>query len=68
MEDPPTTLWLPCLLDADSDQIIHEAGAFASEVEAEKVLAIWRAEGRTEPMAVNIVPFHDSSDDWYEDR
>ena len=65
---PPLTLWVPCLLDSTSDQVIFEAAAFMTETEAQRVLDVWRAEGRTEPMAVNIIPLYETSDEWLADR
>lgn len=65
---PPVVLWLPCLVDSATDQVVYEAGAFTTEEEAQKVLDIWHAEGRTEPMALNIVHFYETSGEWVSDR
>lgn len=54
----------------DEDGIVYQAGAFTTEVEAQKVLDIWQAERRrgTEPMAINVVPVYRSAEHWDADR
>lgn len=64
----PRCLYEPVLLRGDEDGIVYQAGAFPSEAEAQKVLDIWRAEGRREPMAINLVPVYQSAEDWQADR
>ena len=64
----PEVLYEPVLLDETEDGIIYQAGAFRVEAEAHAVLAIWRAEGRSEPMAINVVPVYDSAEGWNADR
>ncbi|MFI7212769.1 hypothetical protein [Micromonospora maritima] len=66
--DPPEILYEAVLMRNDQDGIVYQAGAFTTEVEAQKVLDIWRAEGRTEPMAINLVPVYRSAEDWDADR
>jgi hypothetical protein len=61
-------MYEPVLLRDDEDAIVHQAGAFATEAEAQKVLDVWRAEGRQEPMAVNLVHVYDSAQEWQADR
>jgi hypothetical protein len=61
-------LFEPVLMRADDDGIVYQAGAFSSEAEAQKVLDIWRAEGRQEPMAINLVPVYESAEAWQADR
>jgi hypothetical protein len=50
------------------DGIVYQAGAFRSEADAQAVLEVWRAEGRTEPMAVNGVPRFGSVQSWQANR
>jgi hypothetical protein len=64
----PRLLYEPVMLRADEDGMIVQAGAFPSEAEAQKVLDIWRGEGRREPLAINIVPVFDSAEQWQADR
>lgn len=52
----------------DDEGVIYQAGAFPTEAEAQKVVDIWRAEGRQERMAINIVPFYQSAEEWQADR
>ena len=47
---------------------MYQAGAFSTEAEAEKVLDIWRAEGRMERMTINLVTFYVSVEDWQANR
>jgi hypothetical protein len=48
--------------------ILYQAGAFPTEAEAQRVLDIWTAEGRREPMLFNIVPVYSTADEWQADR
>jgi hypothetical protein len=43
-------------------------GAFPSRAEAEAVLEVWRREGRTEPLALNLLPVYETAAQWQEDR
>lgn len=63
----PRALYEPVLLSEEGN-VDYQAGAFTSEQEAEKVLEIRRAEGRTEEMAINIVPLYESAEGWRADR
>jgi hypothetical protein len=63
----PRLLYEPVPLSDDGNGLVHQAGAFPPEAEAQKVLDIWRAEGRREPMAINIVPVYQSAEDWQAD-
>ena len=63
----PSFLYEPVLL-SDDDSMIYQAGAFPTEAEARKVLDIWRAEGRGEAMAVNMVPLYQTAEEWHADR
>ncbi|MET8835996.1 hypothetical protein ABZV78_19035 [Micromonospora sp. NPDC004540] len=65
---PPEILYEAVLMRDDEDGIVYQAGAFTTEAEAQKVLDIWQAEGRTEPMAINLVPVYRSAEDWDADR
>jgi hypothetical protein len=49
----PRVLYEAVLLRSDEDGIVYQAGAFSTEAEAQKVLDVWRAEDRQEPMAVH---------------
>jgi hypothetical protein len=64
----PRVLYEAVLLRSDEDGIVYQAGAFSTEAEARKVLDVWRAEGRQEPMAVNLVAVYDSAEEWQADR
>jgi hypothetical protein len=57
----------PVLIDGD-DNICYQAGAFPTGQEAQKVLDIWRAEGRTEEMAINIVSVYETAEAWLAAR
>lgn len=61
-------LYEPELLSDDEEYAIHQAGAFPSEEEAQKVLDIWTSEGRNEPMAINIVTVYETAEEWLSDR
>lgn len=61
-------LYEPVLLDDADEGIIYQAGAFRSEADAQAVLDIWRAEGRTEPMSINLVTVYESVSEWQADR
>jgi hypothetical protein len=65
---PPKILYEAVLLRSDEDGIIYQAGAFATEAEAQEVLDILQREGRSEPMAINVVGVYDSVDQWQADR
>ena len=45
---------------SETENVVFQAGALANEGAAEEVLTVWRAEGRSEPMAVNFVPLYRS--------
>jgi EmrB/QacA subfamily drug resistance transporter len=62
--DVPRLMYEPVLLKADRIAVIHQAGAFLSEDEARRVLDIWRAEGRREPMGINITAVYANADEW----
>jgi hypothetical protein len=64
----PEVVFEPVLMRDDGDGIIYQAGAFPSEDEAQKVLDIWAAEGRREPMCINIVPVYGTADEWQATR
>jgi len=64
----PQTLYEPVLLDDNDECIVHQGDAFPTESEAQKVHETWRAEGRTERMAINLVPLYDSAEQWQADR
>jgi hypothetical protein len=64
----PRILYEAVLLRSDEDGVIHQAGAFPTEAEAQKVLDIWKTEGRTEPMTINLVSVYDTADQWQADR
>lgn len=64
----PRLLYEAVLLRDDEDGIVYQAGAFTTEAEAQKVLDVWRAEGRQEPMAINLVAVYDSAQEWQADR
>ena len=64
----PRVLWEPVLLRDDDEGVIHQAGAFPTEAEAQMVLDVWRAEGRRDLMGINVVPVYDSAEEWQADR
>lgn len=53
--DLPNRLYEPVLITKDGEGILFQAGAFRTHADAQAVLEIWRSEGRTEEMAVNVV-------------
>jgi len=61
-------LWEPVLLRDDEEGTIHSPGAFPTEAEAQKLLDVWRAEGRREPMAISVVNVYDTGEDCQADR
>ncbi|NJC69867.1 hypothetical protein HC031_09065 [Planosporangium thailandense] len=64
----PRLLYEPVLLRDDEEGIVYQAGAFSTEAEAQKVIDIWRAEGRREPTAINLVTVYESAEQWEADR
>jgi hypothetical protein len=60
VESSLTVLHEPVLLNPETENVVFQAGALANEGAAEEVLTVWRAEGRSEPMAVNFVPLYRS--------
>jgi hypothetical protein len=64
----PRVIYEAVLMRDDGDGILHQAGAFPTEAEAQKVLDIWTAEGRREPMFINLVPVYATAEEWQEDR
>jgi hypothetical protein len=64
----PKVIYEAVLLRDDEEGILHQAGAFPTEQEAQKVLDVWSAEGRREPMAINIVCIYNTADEWQADR
>ena len=64
----PGVIYEAVLLRDDEDGILHQAGAFPSEEEAQKVLDVWTAEGRRGPMAINVVRVYNTADEWQADR
>jgi hypothetical protein len=69
MPDPTwSLLYEPVILRDDEDGIVYQGGAFPTEAEAQKVLDIWRSEGRSEPMAVNLVTVYQTAEQWIADR
>lgn len=61
-------MYEPVLISDGDGNIFYQAGLFSNEAEARKVLEIWRAEGRTEEMAINLVPVYETADEWVADR
>lgn len=61
-------MYEPVLISEPDGNVSYQAGVFPTQAEAEKVLAIWRSEGRTEEMAVNFVQVYDTADEWFADR
>lgn len=61
-------MYEPVLISYPDGNIFYQAGLFPNETEAEKVLEIWRAEGRTEEMAINIVPVYETAEHWRADQ
>ena len=61
-------IYEPVFLCVDDEGIFHQAGAFLTEREAQKVLSIWRDEGRTEEMAINLVTVYESAEQWNAQR
>lgn len=66
--DGPITLYEPVLLGGEDETIVYQAGAFPTEAEAQKVLEIWRAEGRQQSMEINYVTFYNTAEEWQNDR
>ena len=64
----PDRLYEPVLVTADGEGVFYQVGAFETEAEAQTVLEIWRSEGRTEEMAVNVVQVFRSVDEWQSSR
>lgn len=64
----PGQLYEPVLVADDGEGIVYQAGAFETEAEAQAVLEIWRSEGRSEEMAVNVVQVFRSVDEWRSSR
>jgi hypothetical protein len=52
------------LITEDGEGIFYQAGAFRTDAEAQAVLEIWRSEGRTEDMGVNVITVFRSVDEW----
>jgi len=52
----------------DGDGIVYQAGAFPTEAEAHQVLDVWTAEGRREPMHINVVPVYGKTEEWQANR
>ena len=69
--EPPepqrSLIYVPVRLPDDRDGIVR-GGAFESESEAQKVLDIWRSDGRTEHMAIESLPVYETADEWQADR
>jgi hypothetical protein len=63
----PRILYEPVLLGND-DVVFYQAGAFSTEAEALKVLEVWRAEGRREAMALNLVTLYETAEEWQANR
>jgi len=61
-------IYEPVLLCVDDEGIFYQAGAFHTEREAQQVLDIWRDEGRTEEMAINLVTVYESAEQWNAER
>ena len=64
---PAKTPYVPCLL-YPSGEIAFSAGAFVTEDLAQVVIERWKAEGRTEEMAINILSLYDTVEDWESDQ
>jgi hypothetical protein len=61
-------MYEPVLISEPDGNIFYQAGLFPNEAEAQKVLDVWRVEGRTEEMAINLVPVYDTAEEWLEDQ
>jgi hypothetical protein len=61
-------MYEPVLISDRDGNIFYQAGLFPNEAEARKVLEIWRAEGRAEEMAINLVPAYETAEEWMADR
>lgn len=65
--DEPELLYEPVLI-TPAGELFYQAGACRAEADAEAVLATWRAEGRTEEMAIKAVMLYSSVDEWRANR
>jgi hypothetical protein len=63
----PKIFYEPSLVGED-DNIFYQAGAFPTRAEAQKVLDIWKAEGRQEEMVLNMVSVYETAEEWQADR
>lgn len=66
--DLPGQLYEPVLVTEDGEGVVYQAGVFETGAEAQEVLEIWRSEGRTDEMAVNVVQVFRSVDEWRSSR
>jgi hypothetical protein len=64
----PGVIYEAVLMREDGDYIVYQAGGFPTEAEAQKVLDVWTAESRREPMHINVVPPYGSAEEWQANR
>jgi hypothetical protein len=64
----PRVIYEPVLIDDETGSIQYQAGAFPTEEMAQRVLDIWRREGRTDKMAINAITFYSTVEDWHQAR
>jgi hypothetical protein len=66
---PPKMAWMPCWLSDDTENIVFTQCILPSQEEAEKVVEVWRSEGREDwLLMINTVPIYDTADEWLRDR
>jgi hypothetical protein len=63
----PGVIYEAVLIPDDADGILNQAGAVPTEAEAHRVLDIWTAEGRREPVLINIVLVYGTAGLWQPD-
>ena len=68
VNDDLEVLYEPVLMTPDDEGIRYQAGAFRREEDAQAVLDLWRAERRSEEMAINAVPVFESFAQWRSER
>lgn len=64
----PVVFYEPVLLDNETESIQYQAGAFPTEELAQQVLDVWRREGRKDQMAINVVTYYTTVEEWNENR
>jgi hypothetical protein len=64
----PTVVWMVEYVDPREPGRSFQSGAFTTEAEAQKLLTALEVAGGYSELSINVVPVHQTIEDWEWDR